>query len=338
MKNDEFAFLNLQLAGMLGSGIPLEGALQELCRSMKQGALQAELQALGADLAQGTPLGDAIARRRLPELYVRLVQVGARSQDLPGMLTQLADYYQRRHSIWTRLQALMVYPAIVLVGCLALSLLLSRVFTILAASASLLFFDMMEGRPAPGIANLGGTFGVWFPTLWMLAATVVFGAVLIVPSWRDAMRWRCPGLRETYLSQFAAAMRLLLRGGADLRSALTTVRDIDVSPRLRQELDAWLKRLGDGAGKIRDFAAGSSVCPPLFVWLVSQAGEDLAAGFGRAAELYAERARHRTDMMLYAALPVAVLVLGGVVMGQLFFTLRILGMLIGPMDMLGGLN
>ena len=34
MKLDEFAFVNQQLAGMLKSGVPLEGALRQLCETI----------------------------------------------------------------------------------------------------------------------------------------------------------------------------------------------------------------------------------------------------------------------------------------------------------------
>lgn len=73
-------------------------------------------------LARGTPLSEAVGRRRFPELFVRLVRVGAQGHDLPGLLTLLADYYQRRHSLGTRLQAVLVYPALVLAGAIARSL------------------------------------------------------------------------------------------------------------------------------------------------------------------------------------------------------------------------
>ena len=58
--------------------------------------------------------------------------------------------------------------------------------------------------------------------------------------------------------------------------------------------------------------------PPLFVWLVANAGEDLAAGFRRAAEIYEARAAYRADLGLYAALPVAVLFLGAIILSQGF--------------------
>ncbi len=56
--------------------------------------------------------------------------------------------------------------------------------------------------------------------------------------------------------------------------------------------------------------------PQLFLWLVGQSGEQLTEGFGRAAEVYRERARHRVEMLLYATLPVSVLILGLLVLAQ----------------------
>ena len=125
MKYDEFAFFNQQLAAMLRDGVPLEGALQRLCAEMRQGALRQELETLGTDLARGTPLAEAVRPRQLPDLYKRMLEIGARSHDLPGVLTLLADHYQRSNAIWTRLKGLMVYPALVLGAAFLLSCFLS---------------------------------------------------------------------------------------------------------------------------------------------------------------------------------------------------------------------
>ena len=93
MKYEELAFVNQQLAGMLKTGIPLEGALRQLCAQMRRGRLRAELEALEADLVRGLPLAEALAARKLPEFYVKMIQLGARTNDLPGILTLVADYY-----------------------------------------------------------------------------------------------------------------------------------------------------------------------------------------------------------------------------------------------------
>ena len=61
MNYEELAFVNQQLAGMLKSGIPLEGALRQLCANMRRGPCRTELEALERDLARGVPLKDALA-------------------------------------------------------------------------------------------------------------------------------------------------------------------------------------------------------------------------------------------------------------------------------------
>src|SRR5439155_24263174 len=125
MNYDEFGFFNQQLAAMLRDGIPLEGALKQLSIGMQRGALRAEVELLQEDLARGLPLKEALAKRKLPDFYVKMVQIGVRSNDLPGVLTLLADHYHRANAIWTRLKGLMVYPALVIVVALGLTLLLS---------------------------------------------------------------------------------------------------------------------------------------------------------------------------------------------------------------------
>src|SRR5450432_806334 len=102
MKYDEFAFFSQQLSTMLGEGIPLEGALEQLCANMRQSPLRGELELLQADLKNGKPLKEALAPRRLPDFYVQMINVGIAGNDLPAVLLMLADYYQRVDATWTR--------------------------------------------------------------------------------------------------------------------------------------------------------------------------------------------------------------------------------------------
>ena len=67
MNLDEMTFANRQLADMLKSGTPLEGSLHQLCSSMDRGKLRGEFQELGKDLTRGTPLEEALEKRKLPE-------------------------------------------------------------------------------------------------------------------------------------------------------------------------------------------------------------------------------------------------------------------------------
>ena len=49
---------------------------------------------------------------------------------------------------------------------------------------------------------------------------------------------------------------------------------------------------------------------------VARGGEELAAGFQKAAELYRSRAAYRIELALYGALPISILILGQMVLWQ----------------------
>ena len=102
----------------------------------------------------------------------------------------------------------------------------------------------------------------------------------------------------------------MLGAGTRLPEALHLAEQLEGSQPVQGELRAWQQRIAAGHGRPTEFAQPGRAFPPLFTWLISQSGDDLADGFGRAASIYFERARYRTEMLLYAALPVAVLALG----------------------------
>jgi type II secretory pathway component PulF len=325
MNLDEFAFFNQQLAAMLRDGIPLEGAVRRLAADMHRGRLRAELELLVNDLTQGTPLTEALAKRRLPELYCRLLSLGARSENLPDTLTLVADYYQRQHALWTRLKGLLVYPVLLLIACFLLSVLLwqinSRiVFPLWLNSIPGLAENPFQSSSLPPITMVAMPLlrSAWLFPLFFFVPLVFVGLLWWNASLRQKFLDRLPAFREARLAQTAAAAELLLTTGMPLPEALAVLADFQPAGPLRTELTQWAKNIAGGVQKFAGIAASSRFVPPLFIWLVDSAGEDLRAGFKRAAEFYEERAKSRIQIMLYAALPVSVLLVGSAVVVQAF--------------------
>jgi type II secretory pathway component PulF len=326
MNYEELAFVNQQLAGMLKSGIPLEGALRGLCAGMKRGRFRTQLEALEADLAKGVPLREALAARQLPEFYVKMIQAGAPTHDLPGILTLVADYYQRAHVGWTRLKGLLVYPVIVLAASLGLSAFVAVICTTIV-SGNVGLFNALIGSEIEGML-----VAMWTPAVGLLVVSLAVALALLVPAFRRALRWWLPGFKEHSLTHFASAMNLMLSSGTHLGEALDLAERLETGSPAGAELRQWKRRLAEGNAKIADLAKDSKVFPPLFVWLLAQGGEDLAAGFKKAAEIYFARATSRIELLLYVALPVSVLVVGVMILGQFFPLFRLLTSMI---DMLG---
>jgi type IV pilus assembly protein PilC len=282
---------------------------------MNRGPLRAQLQLLENDLAAGLPLAKAVARRQLPEFYIRLLELGARGNDLPGILTLLADYYENAAAVWTQLKGLMVYPLIVLV----LSLAFSAWAAVLGHQFSLLLHhdrNFLFGK-APDLFRYSENYLWVLPVALAIVAIPALAAVTL-PSFRRRIVWRLPAFREASLCRVAAALAVLLRAGAAFSEALGLVEEMQRGTPARADLALWKKRCAEGVGKFPAIAAGSKVFPPMFVWLVAGAGEDLAAGFERAARVYQGRSAYRANVLLYAALPVSLLFLGLIILSQIY--------------------
>ncbi|HWV98291.1 MAG TPA: type II secretion system F family protein [Candidatus Acidoferrum sp.] len=323
MNYDEFAFFNQQLASMLREGIPLEGALKQLCEGMRQRPLRAELEQLGADLARGTPLKEALSGRKLPDFYRRMVEIGARSNDLPGVLTLLADHYHRANALWTRLKGVMVYPLLVVAVSLALTTLLSIAF-------SHFLSGLFEQMPRPAMAVVG----MWIPPI-VLGTLVLLGLVAVaLPKCRARLRWRLPAFREASLAQLASAMALMLRKGTTLAEALALSEGLESASPAGAALAKWRQQVETGQGKPAQWTA-TRPFPPLFVWLVQKGGEDAASGFQKAAEVYSTRASYRIELLLYGALPISILFLGQMVFWQIAPLFQAMTYM---MNMLGGMG
>jgi len=336
MKHDDLAFVNQQLAGMLRSGIPMEAALKQISAGMHHGPLRDELRALEADLARGTPLKDSLASRRLPDFYLKMVRLGAQTDDLPGVLTLVADYYQRAHQVTTRLKGLLIYPAIVLVLSLGLSSFIAVVCSSLLADRDGMFGTAFAHGPGTVLGLRQLLLFMWIPAAVLLLGVVALATALLIPSLRRSLRWRLPGFHENSLTNLASAMDLMLSHGSPLGEALDLARQLEAGTPAGSELEQWKSRLEAGHTRIESLAAGSKVFPPLFVWLVAQGGENLAAGFRKAADLYHSRAQYRVDLLLYGVLPVSVLVLGIIILGQFHPLFQVLVHVIDSLGDLGG--
>jgi len=316
------------LAAMLRDGIPLEGGLKELCAGMRAGPLRAEIEQLEAALSQGTPLQEALAGRRLPPFYIQMIEIGVRSNDLPGVLTMVADHYHRTNALWARLKGLMVYPLIVIVVSLGLTLTLSLVFSRFLPD----LFNQIGPQPFP----LPVMICLWVPPVMLAAAALFCVVALANPAWRQRLKWRLPAFREASLSQLAAALSLMLKNGSTLPEALALAEVIEAGSPAARTLAQWRSLVESGHGKPVQWTVPAHPFPPLFLWLVNKGGEDVAAGFQKAADLFHDRASYRIEMALYGALPISILLLGQMVFWQVAPLFRAMTWLMNLLGAFGG--
>jgi type II secretory pathway component PulF len=235
-----------------------------------------------------------------------MLEIGVRGNDLPGVLTLLADHYHRTAALWNRLKGLLVYPFIVIGVSLALTTLLSFVFGQLVR-------ELFEPTTFPVLLSL---MNVWVPPVLLGLAALLGGAAVAWPRSRAWLRWRLPAFRDASLAQLASAIALMLKQGTPLPDALALSAAIESNSPAGKALGDWRRLIESGQGKPTQWPQSIPPFPPLFLWLVQEGGEDLHAGFSKAAEIYQARATFRIELALYGALPVSILLLGQMVLWQ----------------------
>ena len=203
----------------------------------------------------------------------------------------------------------MVYPLIVL----SAAFLLSCFFAYLLSH---FIWNSLESL-AGNTALVGVPAALWMSPVLIAVALVVIVIALVASPARRLLRWRLPAFREASLAEVASTVWLLLKNGVPLDDALALVQQLEAGTGADVEIAQWRLRLAGGRGKFSEMAAASRMFPPLFIWTIAQSGEDLTAGFQKAAELFHARALYRSELLLYSALPCSVLALAAMIVSQL---------------------
>jgi len=115
-----------QLAGLVGSGLPLERALTALTDEAENERERNLVAALRAEVNAGSTFGKALARfpREFPDIFIAVVGAGEQSGDLGLVLERLADDLEERQALSAKLMGAALYPAIVTVVAIAIVLFL----------------------------------------------------------------------------------------------------------------------------------------------------------------------------------------------------------------------
>ncbi len=116
IKPADVAFMVRELATVLEAGLPVVQALDITGEGQQQARMQDLLEALSREVSAGSSLSEALQRhpRYFGRLHVSLVAAGERSGRLPGLLTSLATWLERREAIRKKVSSALSYPLAVL--------------------------------------------------------------------------------------------------------------------------------------------------------------------------------------------------------------------------------
>jgi len=314
-----------QLAGLVGSGLPLERALTALgdeAEDPKQRELVAHLR---SEVNAGSPFARALgsAEREFDDVYRGVVAAGEQSGALGQVLERLADDLEERQALKARLIGATLYPAIVSVIALVIVIFL---VTYVVPQVASVFTSTKRALPALTVAMLGiSSFMRHYGWLLLLATAAGIGTLMLMlrsPAFRerfDAAWLRLPLLgrlaRGYNAARFAGTLAMLAGAGVPILKALQAAAETLSNHAMRADALDALVRVREGA-PLASALASKKRFPGLlamFARLGEQTGQ-LPEMLNRAARQLSTEVQRRALQMATILEPLLIVAMGGVVM------------------------
>ena len=314
-----------QLAGLVGSGLPLERALTALTDEAEREEERNLVAALRAEVNAGSAFGKALVQfpREFSEVYIAVIGAGEQSGNLGLVLERLADDLEESQALRARLVGAALYPAIVTVVAIAIVLFL---VTYVVPQVANVFAGTRRALPLLTTLMLATSAGLrqygWILLVLVAGAAAIFRFALRGEAFRqrfDAGWLRIPVIgrlsRGYNAARFAGTLAMLSGAGVPILKALQTASETLGNRAMRADAMDALVLVREGA-PLASALAQKKRFPGLlsmFARLGEQTGQ-LPVMLQRAANQLAAEVQRRAMQLATILEPLLIVGMGLVVM------------------------
>lgn len=318
-----------QLSSLLAAGVPLARSLQILCREASSPAAREQWKAIHDLVIDGTPLAEAMSRfpGTFPRVYVAMVQAGEMGGFLDVVLGQIAEFQMREKELRSRINAALIYPAVLLtlaIGVLIFLLVffIPRFKTIFSGFGAAL---PLVTRLIVGASEVATQYGPF-------VAIALVAGIYALRRWlqSDAGRrsWQRFTLRLPLLGQLSARFAMtrfcrmlgtLVGAGVPLIQALRVARESIGSQVLTDAVTHSIERVQQGESLAASLADCRTLFPPSVIEMISVGEETgkLDKELVRLAESTDSELDRRLRMAVSLAEPLLLFAIAGFI-GTIF--------------------
>lgn len=317
-----------ELSTLLSVGLPLMDSLDTIIRQQK-GTLRTSLQGLRDRVSSGIGLADAMAEdpALFDDLCVTITRVGEQSGTLDVVLEQLAEYMEKASQLRNRIANALLYPAIVLLTGIGVSLFL---MTFVVPNLLEALIDSGKALPLP-TRIVKFTSDLLIHRWWVMLLVAGSGAVLIagiLSTKRGLMAWHRLQLsvpvigeliRKQAVSRVVMVLGTLLRSGVVFEQAIQIAQRTTRNGVIREAL-AQCEQAVVAGSDISSSLDGSKVFPPtaVQVFAVGQQSGKLESMLDRLARDYDRQVDGGAARLVAVLEPVMIIVLA-VIVGTIAF-------------------
>ena len=325
LRESDLSLLTRQWATLLASGLTMEQALSALGEQAESASARLVLESVRSEIVGGYSLRAALDSHPtiFPTIYRATVAAGEKSGELATVMTQLADYLERRHALRQKTLQAMLYPAIVTVVAL---LVIIGLMTYVVPQVVTVFQQGKQALPflTRALIALSAFIRQWGWVVLVVLAGLLLAARIALR--RDDLRRRWDAwllglpligrqLRTLETTRFAGTLAILVGSGVPLLSALDAGRQVLA----RLPLSDAVAKAADGVREGQSLAAAlgrTRQFPALLVHMIAngEATGRLDQLLERAARLQQADAENRTAVITTLLEPLLLLAMGGIVL------------------------
>jgi general secretion pathway protein F len=314
-----------QLAGLVGSGLPLERALTALGDEAEDPRQRQLIAHLKSEVNAGSTFARALATspREFDEVYCAVVAAGEQSGALGKVLESLADDLEESQALRAKLMGAALYPAIVsLIAVVIVIFLVTYVVPQVAgvftnSKRALPFLTVLMLQISATVRQWG-----WLALLLVIGGVVALSFALRQESFRrryDSAWLRLPVLgrlsKGYNAARFAGTLAMLAGAGVPILKALQAAAETLGNRAMRAEALDALSQVREGAPLASAMAAKKQFpgLLAMFARLGEQTGQ-LPLMLGRAAKQLSAEVQRRSLALATILEPLLIVAMGVVVM------------------------
>ena len=321
----ELAMFTRQLATLTNAGLPVEQALAAVAEQTHRKRARSLFMAVRSRVLEGQTLTGSLSEHPsvFDDLYRSSVSAGEQSGHLDAVLTNLADFLERRLSSRRNIESALYYPLILL------------------AVAILIVIGLMS-YVVPKIVDVFATSGADLPTLtvvlialseflreWYLVLAVAVVALalgvrylLTIPAVRltwHRLKLNLPSVgwfsRGTNATRYAHTLAILGKSGVPIADGMNIAKDVVSNQWIKQQLVTAYESVHEGSS-LKDALAATGQFPPMFVHMVAsgELGGALDEMLEKCAHYQQQDLEQAIDTLIQLFRPLVLVVMAGLVL------------------------
>lgn len=322
LKTKEVASFCREFGVLLDAGIPVIQALQTLERRTNNKKLKKTYMSLIEGIGKGDAMADVMDSlgNIFPDILRSMVRIGEQSGSLSYVILTMADFYAKEHKAKSKMQAMMIYPVMLIVLTIGVVIAL---FTFVLPR----FFTMFGDKDLPWITEFFMGVSNIMVNHWKLILMgilfIVFAILLIGKSEIGRYtfdKWKCKFpvvgklMEKTRIARFANTMYILTGSGIVVLDSLKICAGSLGNLYVKEKFDRIREEVEKGRN-LSDCMEGEKLFENM-VWSMIATGEETGNStlmYEKLYDYYEQEADMANQKLMALMEPAVMIVIGGLI-------------------------